>query len=137
MRTYIVEDIKIEIGAEVVEVRIDDRRIIPQEKKVPGRLQRLALAFWNNTYFKKKGRIHLTVKAAEIATRVIGLHSLVAMARDYVVPYLPIVWERLQQYDWTDIGMRADLGFVVGVLITFIGLTFKSKTIQSKREATT
>lgn len=129
MRTYIVDELKIVIGAKVTAVHYGGRTIIPKESR-PGIFQKSKAAvkqFWRNNYFRRKTKSYLGVKAAELGLRSISVHQLYILARDHLYPYWPMVKPYLELLDLKELIIVGDKGFFAGVLITFILVRLKRR----------
>jgi hypothetical protein len=120
MKTYMAGDLKIETTAEVMAVRVGGHSITPKEKKV-GILQsvkHLAKKVWQNNYFRKHSKAHVTVKVAEVGSRLFGAHQLYPLAEHYLAPHLPVIIAFLKTLD-TRAVFCIDVGFAIGLTTAF------------------
>lgn len=135
MRTYIIEDITIHIGAEVVAVHHGGRTVIPKETSAKlRRLKSVVKEYWRNNYFRRHTKTYLSVKAAEIISRSIGIHTLYLFAREHVFPHLPAIYAFLTSIHWPEMILRIDLGFVLGLLTTWLIRQFKRSVTFERSE---
>jgi hypothetical protein len=129
MRTYIIDGMTILIGAQVLAVHHRGKTITPKEKKV-GLIKRITKEYWRNNYFRRHTKTYLSVKAAEMVSRCMGAHGLYLIAREYIWPHAETIVTFIMMLDWWDIFFHFDVGFIIGVLTTMIGIYCKKKTYE-------
>lgn len=136
MKTYMAGNLKIETTAEVISVRVGGHSIAPKEKK-NGFLQsvkHLAKKVWRNNYFRNRSKAHLTVKAAEIGSRIIGVQQLYFLLEQYLSPHIPTIIILLKTLDVRAV-FCIDVGFALGLLTSHLLVWLKRRVVKSMRES--
>lgn len=116
MNMYTFGDIKICIGATVTAFHMHGETIKPHKS-------RLVQDFWNNNYFRRHTKSYLSVKAAEVVCRSIGLHTIYLLLQEhksYILFYLPIFFQYIRSIDLPDLILCIDAGFVAGIITTCV-----------------
>jgi len=130
MNVYVIDDIKIEIGAQLIAVYTDGKAITPQKIRKSRWFQsakHLVDRFWNNSYFRRHTKAQVTIKTVEVVSRCIGYHSMYLLAREYLWPHMPVIIAFLKTIEWWKLFFCIDVGFAAGIFTTFLLVHVKRK----------